>query len=173
MQAAPQTLEDALLNLAGNWQPIVAAMVLITLSSLLIGYLLLKFKRAGWAHAFMSLPIFITTIPGIFFCLVLAYLFFLTKANLLSLPLFYFFPPIWMAISLYLFSNLVEFDLVPGFDRLSGLVLLAAIAFAFVFILFKMQFVSIVWFRPMHLLVLVLLLYLGGRLALKRIFRQN
>ncbi|HPI73201.1 MAG TPA: hypothetical protein PLZ01_07325 [bacterium] len=173
MQARPQTVEESLLAIADNSRVIILSLVGITLGSLLICWLLLKSNRPRWAHQFMSLPILITTVPGIFFCLVLAYLLFITKANLLTVPWFYYFPPLWMGLSLYLFGNLVDFDLVHGFDRISGLALFSAVSFAAIFILARLHIVAIFWLRPAWLIPLVILFYLGWRFALQRMFRKR
>jgi len=171
MERKPETLEDVLLSLAGQWQLLGVAMVLITLFSLLICYLLLKANRPLAAYRFMSAPIFITTLPGMFYCLILAYLLLLTPTNLMTIPVFYFFPPAWMLLSLYLFSRLVDFQMVPGFDRVSGLAIFLTIIFAAFFLLFKLRIVAIAWFNPMSLFIAAVVLYVAGRVALKKIVK--
>ena len=94
------------------------AMLLLTLLSVVICYLLLKSNRPLAAYRFMSVPVFITTLPGMFYSLILAYLLLLTPTNLMTIPVFYFFPPVWMLVSLYLFSRWVDFQAVPGFERI-------------------------------------------------------
>ncbi len=172
MPSTPQTLEEVLWAISTTWQPIVLAMVLITLLSVTMCWLLLKSNKPLWAHRFMSVPIFITTIPGILFTLILAYLLFISHANLLTLPLFYFFPPLWMVISLYLYSRMVNFDYVPGFDRLSGLALFSAIIFIVFFILARLRIVALLWVTPKMLIPMAILLYLGWRMAVKRMLKK-
>jgi len=172
MENTPQTLEGVLFELARQWQTMGIIMLMITLVSLLIGYLLLKSNQPVWLHRFMSAPIFLTTLPGMFFVMIIAYLFLFTRQNLLTMPLFFFFPPVWMAASLYLFRQLVDFNQVPGFDRLGGLALFAAITFAAAFILARLQIIAIVWIRPVWLIPIAILFYLGWRLAWKKLLRK-
>jgi len=173
MEQRPQTLEDVLLDLAREWQGLGMAMLLLTFLSLLICTLLLKSNKLSWAHRFMSIPVFLTTIPGVFFSLILAYLVFFTRSNLLSLPLFFFFPPLWMAVSLYLYRLMVDFKQVPGFSRLSGLVLFAAVTFAAALLLAKLRVIAFVWISPKMLVPLVILFYLAWRYALHKIAKKT
>jgi hypothetical protein len=171
MNGKPETLEDVLLTLAGQWQLLGVAMIVITLFSLLVCSVLLKSNKPVMAHRFMSVPIFVTTMPGIFYSLILAYLLLLTNSNMMTIPIFYFFPPLWMLVSFYLFSRLVNFQTVPGFERLSGLAFFMTIIFAAFFLLFKLRIVAIVWFNPFSLFIVAVVLYIAGRLALKRMLK--
>lgn len=171
MDGKPETLEDVLLTLAGQWQLLGVAMILITLFSLLVCSVLLKSNRPVTAYRFMSVPIFVTTLPGIFYSLILAYLLLLTNTNLMTIPIFYFFPPLWMLVSFYLFSRLVNFQRVPGFERLSGLAFFMTIIFAAFFLLFKLRIVAIAWFNPFSLFIVAVVLYIAGRVALKRMLK--
>ncbi len=173
MEANPQTLEDILLSLAREWQMLGFAMIVITLVSLIICYLLQKSKKPLWAHRFMSLPIFLTMIPGIFYCVVLAYLLVFARADLMQLPFFTFLPPLWMAVSLYLYRQLVDFDYVPGFTRLSGLALFVAVVFAAAFLLAQLRIIAVFWLSPKWLFPIVALFYIGWRLAVRRMLSKE
>lgn len=173
MTTTPATLEDVLLQLAGQWQLLGLAMILITLASLLICYLLLKAERLLAAHRFMALPVFLTVLPGIFYSVILAYLLIFARANLITLPLFTFLPPLWMAISLYLYRQLVDFDHVPGFSRLSGLALFVTVVFVAAFILARLRIIAVFWLSPKWLFPLVLVLYLVWRAAVRKMFARE
>ena len=168
MEANPQTLEDILLSLAREWRMLGFAMIVITLVSLIICHLLQKSNKPLWAHRFMSLPIFLTMIPGIFYCVLLAYLLIFARANLLQLPFFTYLPPLWMAISLYLYRQMVDFDYVPGFTRMSGLALFMTVVFAAAFFLARLRIIAVFWLSPIWLFPIVILIYLGWRLAVRR-----
>ena len=173
MTTTPATLEDVLLHLADQWQLLGLAMVVITLASLLICYLLLKAERPLTAHRFMALPVLLTVLPGIFYSVILAYLLVFARANLISLPIFTFLPPLWMGISLYLYSQLVNFEHVPGFSRLSGLALFVGVVFAAAFILARLRIIAVFWLSPKWLFPLVLVLYFGWRTAVRRMFARE
>ncbi|HNW59961.1 MAG TPA: hypothetical protein PKI62_09830 [bacterium] len=173
MGTNPMTMEEGLLRLAQEWRVLGFAMVVVTLVSLLICYLLLKANRPVLAHRFMSLPIFLTMIPGIFYCVVLAYLLIFARVNLMTLPLFTYLPPLWMAISLYLYRQLIDFAQVPGFDRLSGLALFVTVIFASAFLLAKLRIIAVFWLSPKWLFPIVVVLYFGYRLAMRRMLSKE
>ncbi|HOT96513.1 MAG TPA: hypothetical protein PKZ83_05235 [bacterium] len=162
-----------MLSLAQEWRLLGFAMIAITLVSLLICYLVLKANRPVLAHRFMSLPIFLTMIPGIFYCVILAYLLFFAQTNLMSLPLFTFLPPLWMAVSLYLYRQLIDFKNVPGFDRLSGLALFVTVIFVSAFLLAKLRIIAVFWLSPKWLFPIVAVLYFGYRLAMRRMLSKE
>jgi len=173
MAAETHSLEDVLWGISSDGKTISLLMSGFTLISLLVCYSLVRAKQHKYAHRFMSIPIFLTTIPGVFFCLVLGYLVFFVSKNLLTVPLFYFFPPLWMAVSLYLFSRMVNFDRIPGFRRLSGLVLFSALTFAAILILFRFRVLAIVWFNPIWAIAIVILFYLIYKSSLDRILKNK
>ena len=173
MEANPQTLEDILLSLAREWQMLGFAMMLITLVSLVVCYVLLKSNRPLWAHRFMSIPIVLTMVPGIFYCVILAYLLIFARADLLTLPFFTYLPPLWMAISLYLYRQLVDFQQVPGFTRLSGLALFMTVVFGAAFLLARLRVIAVFWLSPKWLFPIIILFYLGWRLAVRRMFSKE
>jgi len=173
MGSNPQTLEEVLLKISGDWQIIVLVMAAVTLVSLVLCYLLKRSSRSTLAHRYMSVPIFVTTIPGVFFCLILAYLLFFTQKDLLTVPLFYFFPPVWMGISLFLYAKFVDFKKVPGFHRLSGLVLFSVLTFAAILLIFKFRVLAIVWFDPLWAVVIVFVFYLVWKFSLDRLLKRK
>jgi hypothetical protein len=172
METKPQTLEQVLLYMAQEWRALGLAMILVTLFSVLICYFLWKSNKTRLAYQFMSIPVFLTTVPGIFFSLILAYLLIFTKTNLLSLPLFFFFPPIWMVVSLYIYRKLVDFKYVPGFTRISGLALFSAVTFAAFFLLARLRVIAFLWITPKMMIPLVIIFYLVWRFALKQIMKK-
>ena len=79
--------------------------------------------------------------PGTFCIVAVAYLFFFTDVNLLKeLDIVLFGGQLFSTTTtLYLISRIVPFDIIPGFDRLSGLIVIVAISFIFIFILARIR----------------------------------
>ncbi|MBN1996692.1 hypothetical protein JW935_04005 [candidate division KSB1 bacterium] len=173
MQNNAVTINDVLLGISKSWMDISLVMTGLTLFSLLICFLLLKSERIQTAYQFMSFPVVLTTIPGIFFTLILAYLLFYTGKDMLSLPVFYFIPPVWMVASLYLYSQLVDFEKVPGFDTIKGLAFFSALSFVAVLVLFRLKIIAIGWFRPVWIVGIVVLFYVLYRYAWKKMLKRK
>lgn len=88
--------------------------------------------KSPWKY-FYAVLVYATCVPGIFATTLTAYALFFTGENLLDLELTVFvLPVVCMAVALILIGRNVEFDRVPGFDRLSGLMVMIALAFAIV-----------------------------------------
>ncbi len=167
-----QTLESILINISSSWMILISGMVLVTVTGCLVTLLLKRFsgKIAGY---FMSIPFFITVVPGVFFTLILLYLLFFTSKNLMTVPAFYFFPAFHMVVSIFLFSKIVNFKDIPGFDRLSGFILFLAVSFGVVLMIFKLRIVAIAWFSPVYVLLIVFCLYLLLKSGLKKFIGEK
>ena len=75
--------------------------------------------------------VYISCVPGLFAAVVTGYMLFFTSANLLEVnALVYLLPAASMVVTLILLGKNVDFDAVPGFHRLSGLMTLIGVSFA-------------------------------------------
>lgn len=80
---------------------------------------------------FYSFLVYLVCVPGMFACVITAYTLFFSGENLLDANLFVYFLPIAsMTATLVLIRKSVSFDDVPGFDRLSGLMVMVGCSFA-------------------------------------------
>ncbi len=161
------TLEDILMTISSDWQILVSGMLAVTLIGCLITHALKRVNQTA-ANRFISVPFYITVVPGVFFTLVLLYLLFFTSKNLLTVPAFYYFPTGNMIVSLFIFSKIINFKNIPGFDRLSGFLLFLTVTFSVVLLVFKLRIIAIAWFSPAFVLGAVFLLYLLWKIGLKK-----
>ena len=83
-----------------------------------------------WNYAYAVL-VYLACVPGMFAGVLTAYTLFFSRENLLDTNLLiYFLPVVSMIVTLVLIRRNVAFDEVPGFDRLSGLMVMVACSFA-------------------------------------------
>jgi hypothetical protein len=151
------TIEDLIQAL--ERQPAILACGLLcpALLALLLGFM--HGKRGGgsapWKYVYMIL-VYAAAIPGMFACVLTAYALLFRNANLLTMNmLVYFLPIVAMAVTLILIHrNINSFDEVPGFDRLSGLMVMLAVSFAAAFVLHRMHF-GIVFFGTLGQFVII------------------
>jgi hypothetical protein len=74
--------------------------------------------------------VYLVCVPGMLAGVVTAYMLFFTRENLLDINVFvYLLPIVSMVATLLLTRTNVSFDAVPGFDRLSGLMVMIAVSF--------------------------------------------
>lgn len=83
-----------------------------------------------WKH-FYAVLVYLACVPGMFAGVLTAYTLFFSRENLLDAnPFVYFLPILSMIVTLMLIRKSVSFDEVPGFDRLSGLMVMVGCSFA-------------------------------------------
>lgn len=75
--------------------------------------------------------VYLACVPGLFSAVITAYTLFISRENLLDASLLvYFLPIVSMVVTLIFIRKNVSFDEVPGFDRLSGLMVMVGCSFA-------------------------------------------
>ncbi len=80
-----------------------------------------------------SVIVYSTTIPGILATVLTGYALFFTKENLLDVNLItYLAPIVAMLATLFLVAKNIDFNDIPGFDRISGLMLMIGLTFLIV-----------------------------------------
>ena len=83
-----------------------------------------------WKYLY-SVLVYVACVPGMFAGVLTAYTLFFSRENLLDTSLLaYFLPIASMVVTLALVRKNVAFDDVPGFDRLSGLMVMVGCSFA-------------------------------------------
>ncbi len=83
-----------------------------------------------WKYLYAVL-VYLACVPGMFACVLTAYTLFFSRENLLDTSLLvYFLPIVSMIVTLVFIRKNVSFDEVPGFDRLSGLMVMVGCSFA-------------------------------------------
>src|SRR4029077_19160988 len=104
---------------------------------------------AGWLHGkdqgrlspwkyLYAVLVYLVCVPGMFAAVITAYTLFVSGENLLDANLLVYFLPIAsMITTLVLIRKNVSFDDVPGFDRLSGLMVMVGCSFVIALVIQK------------------------------------
>ena len=135
--------------------------------------LLLRVGRSGETSRFRrylySLVVYLSCVPGIFVLFSSLYLVAFRRENLLALDLLVFaLPVLSMVVTLVVVRKSIDFDDIPGFQRIAGLFALTIGTFALLFVLDRLRILlffraSILWFVVLGVAIFVAL-KLGGRL---------
>ena len=89
-----------------------------------------KGGASPWKYIY-SVLVYLVCVPGLFAAVITAYTLFFSHENLLDASLLvYFLPIVSMVVTLIFIRKNVTFDEVPGFDRLSGLMMMVGCSFA-------------------------------------------
>jgi hypothetical protein len=123
----------------------------------------------------LSIIIYYSSIPGIFSLILISYTIFFTHQNLLEVnATLYFLPLISMLATLFIIShylkiNGLKLNSLPGFKRLSGLLILIAIVFIIVLALYKMRILVGFFGSLQSLAIIAIALFFIIKWAIKRI----
>lgn len=116
--------------------------------------------------------VYLVVLPGMFALMLNLYSLFFINGNLLNANLYvYALPLIAMIVALVLINKTVSFKQIPGFDRLSGLMIIAAIAFAIIFFLHRVFFGVFFFAKFQYLIYIFIILFVLLRIGWKRMVK--
>lgn len=119
-----------------------------------------------------SFLIYMSCIPGVMALVLTGYEFLFLRSNLMALSIgVYFLPVMTMGATLGLISRRADFDMLPGFERISGLFTLFAATFITALILDRMRILILFHGSVSTLLGVMVFLFLALKYSAVRIFK--
>lgn len=121
-----------------------------------------------WKYLY-SVLVYLTCIPGIFAITLSIYLFLFERRSILELNVYtQIVPVISMIVTLFLIRRNVSLAVVPGFGKLSGLLMMITVVIALLWILDRMRIFAITVIPFIWVLVLFLLIVLVAIVGIRR-----
>lgn len=115
--------------------------------------------KTPWKYVY-SVLVYITSIPGMFCTVILLYTMLFIRQNILMLNITtYFLPIVSMIVTLALIRKNLTFDEIPGFKKLSGLMLVMGLTFASL-ILIERTRIFVITSLQMFLILCVIIFFL-------------
>ena len=149
---------------------ILTYFILIPLIALLAG----AFSKgqghlSPWKYLYSAL-IYLVSIPGIFAVTLSVYLFLFERRSIMDTNMYTQVLPIFsMIATILIIKKQVSLDQVPGFDKLSGLIIIISSLICLMWIIDKTHIYSIT-FMPFYVVILILLAgFFVIRLGLRRL----
>jgi hypothetical protein len=126
-----------------------------------------------WNYVY-SFFVYLVCIPGMFSCVLTGYAMFFVRQNLLLVNFFvYFFPVLCMILTLVIVRKQVNWNELPGVDRLYALMILIAVSFGMALAIYK----SRVWIffggTIASLLILVVFFFALLKWGMYMLFRSK
>lgn len=122
-----------------------------------------------WKYLY-SVLIYLTTIPAIFSITLSVYFFLFENISILQTDIILQVVPILsMIITLWLIKLNVDFDLVPGFRKISGLMVVIAIALSIMWIVDRLHFIAFTYMSFTTVILILIFLLIILRWAWERI----
>ena len=163
------TIQD-IINQYGQYSGFILAFFAVIIVLAVIGRMLMKDRqlKPPVSYAY-SVLVYAATIPGIFSVMLVIYNLFLLRSNLLNLNVaVYYVPIIGMIASLVIINSTFPLKQIPGFERLSGLAMVIAIAFIITYVLQRMFFGVLFFGSFSHLILMFLVMVFLLRQGWKR-----
>ena len=125
------TIRELSMTLGEHPIPLIVLFAALPIATWIVG--LLHGRGRGelrpWRYIY-SLLIYSVVFPGMLVSTIIAYTLFFTGENLLDLDLLvHGLPLVAMVATLVLMSRQVKFEAVPGFDRLTGFMIITSVSF--------------------------------------------
>ncbi|MEP7195164.1 MAG: hypothetical protein ABI851_01505 [Saprospiraceae bacterium] len=112
--------------------------------------------KEPWKY-FYTILVYAACIPGIFAVTLNVYFFFWERRSIMDAELFIqFFPILSMIITLFIIRRYISFEAIPGFDKLSGLMLIIGILLSLMWILERTN-IYIFSYWPISYVILILI----------------
>lgn len=173
-KVAAMTINDLLVWLEQFEPWIGLGLLALPLVTYGLGALLKRLSRPT-ARYFLALAIYLAVVPGISMAVLILYMLFFLRSNLLQdLHLvFHILPVLSMGATLWAASHLMAFDEIPGFERLTGFMLVVGLSFAAILAIHKTR-LGILFFAGFEHLLLVFVGFLVlWRLGMTRLVKSN
>ncbi|MBR9920417.1 MAG: hypothetical protein GYB31_06220 [Bacteroidetes bacterium] len=166
------TLQDFFDHIYGNPMSVLWFYIAILFTAVLAGFMA---KGEGhispWKYLY-SLLVYLVSIPGIFAVALNIYLFLFERKSIMETDLVVQVLPIAaMILILWIVRKNVDLDLIPGFDKLGGLITIIGAALAILSIIDGSHLVVFSYVRIQYVLLMLVGLIVVIRFGWKRIAR--
>ena len=122
-----------------------------------------------WKYLYAIL-IYLVTIPGLFAVLLNVYLIIFEGRSIMKIDIYtQILPIISMLLTLWVIRKNVDLEVIPGFDKLSGLLLIVLVLMAIFWILDKTRIVAFTHFPFYYIILLFLALVLLAVYGLQKL----
>lgn len=168
------TLQELFNSIGNDPFYIVAYFIALPLIALIIGFTSKgESHLSPWTYIYSAL-IYMVCIPGIFAITLCVYTFFFERQSFLNLNIIvYFLPIISMILTLILIKKRIPLDGIPGFGKISGLMLVIAVTFISMLLIQKTK-IWIVFIGSIgHLFIAFIVLFIVFRFGLSRLMGSS
>ncbi len=164
------TLQELFNSIGENPFYIIAYFVAIPLVALIIGFTSKgESHLSPWTYIYSTL-IYMICVPGIFAVTLCVYTFFFERQSFLNLNIVvYFLPIISMILTLILIRKRVPLDRIPGFGKISGLMMVIAATFITMLLIQKTSIWVVFIGSIGHLFIAFVVLFIVFRFGLSRL----
>jgi hypothetical protein len=165
------TLAEFFQKIADNPAYVIFYFSIIPLTALLAGWM---GKGEGhispWKYLYSTL-IFMVCVPGIFAVTLSIYFFLFERRSIMDTDVFIqILPVVSMIFTLLIIRRNVRLEHIPGFDKLSGLIMMISATLAIMWFIDRTRIVVFTYLPFQYVLLIFVALLIAIRIGWKRIF---
>jgi len=117
---------------------------------------------------------FAAAIPGIFAIMLNVYLFLFEKQPIMQTDVYtQILPILIMILTFWLINRNVPFELIPGFDKISGLLMIVIAVLAIMWFLDRLHIVAFTYMPFHYVLIFLVAAFVAVRFGVKKMFSGN
>ncbi len=130
-----------------------------------------KCDRSPWKELYMSI-IYAVMLPGIFALFFNLYVFLFDRTSIMNFDIFFqILPIISMIITLLVIRKYVEFDSIPGFGKISGLIMAISAMILILYFVDRFRIIAITYMPFQYLILIVVGLLIAMNFGIKKLFK--
>lgn len=163
------TLNDLLTYLGNHPESIVLYFAILPMAALILAWVAgVEGRDAPWKFLYSAI-IYLSAVPGIFALSLNVYIFLFERTSILNMDIYtQVLPIVSMILTLSIVRRNVDLSYIPGFDKLSGLLMLIAATIGLMWLVDRTRIFAIIS-MPFSVVVLI---FAGLLLALSLGYRQ-
>lgn len=169
------TVEEFLMLLSRKKDFILAISLAVPLLCILLRLMHGKYmaRFSPWKYIY-SILVYIVCIPGMFSLSLVAYTLLFLHDNLLALDIYVYYLPIaLMVVTLAIIRKSIHFEDLPGFDKLSGLMIIIGITIFVTLILDRLRVFVIFGGSIFSLFIIGIIIFVLLRYAMRLLFGKS
>lgn len=168
------TLQDFFQKITENPSYIIFFFTIIPVTALLAGWL---GKDEGhispWKYLYSTL-IYLVSVPGIFAVTLSIYFFLFERRSIMQTDIFVqILPIISMVATLLIIKRNVKLEYIPGFDKLSGLIMMISATLAIMWFIDRTRIIAFTFIPFQYVILIFIVLLIMIRFGWKRLFADN
>lgn len=168
------TLEEFFQKIAENPAYIIFFFTLLPLTALIAGWL---GKGEGhltpWKYLYSTL-IYLASVPGIFAITLSIYVLLFERGSILQTDVFVqILPIVSMIVTLLIISRNVRLEYIPGFDKLSGLIMVITATLAIMWFLYRTRIIVFTYIPFQYVILIFIVLLVVIRFGWKRLVASD
>ncbi len=167
------TLKDFFEHCAANPTYLLAYFILIPFTALLAGWLGKdEGQEKPWQYLYSAL-IYLVAIPGVFAVALTIYTLIIEKRPILNMDVYsQILPVISMIATLLIISRNAEIKYIPGFDKISGLVISLSAAMGIIWFMDKVHIFAITIMPFSSLIIMFIVILIAIRIGWVKMFAK-